>query len=84
MIAPYRLYRRIEQLEERIRTLPPRLFFDSSYRDPRLDNLPDDERREVLRLIEEAFDSTGHFRWVRLTLEQRTFIHERLRRTDTD
>ena len=82
MIAPFRLYRRIVQIEERILALPPRLFVEAGFVDPMLDHLPDDERREVLRLIDEALDMHGQFRWHRLTPDQRMYIDERIHRTD--
>ena len=78
MCAPRSYYRRIQQVQARLECLPPRIVLEAGYPHERLHRLPDAERREVLRLLNAAFDHRGLLDAKRLTDAERRYLHPRL------
>ena len=84
MIVPARVYRRITKIDKRLWSVAGRLTHEtvlaSGIIEQRLEHLPDDERREVLRLLKQGLDDTGNLDPDRLSDSERTFLSARLRK----
>lgn len=82
MIMPAHLYRRIAEIDRRLCSvfdrLPDQAVLASGIIERGLEHLPDDERREVLRLLEHGLDEAGMLDHARFTESERAYLRVRL------
>ncbi len=82
MIVPASVYRRIGDIDRRLgrvgKLLPHRVVLEAGLMEPWLKHIPEDERREVVRLLEKSFDDGGMLVPDRLTTSERRYMHGRI------
>ena len=82
MIGPASTYRRVAEIDRRfcsiLDRLPDQAVLASGIIERRLEYLPDDERREVLCLLEQGLDEAGMLNHALFTESERAYLLVRL------